>query len=329
MENLFGHMKNKTVVVTGGTGFVGGYLVEYLLRLGARVYVVSRCHSAVEEKWNGLVKALISDILVDDIILPNTCNYIFHCAGVLRGDTNQLNFNVLGTSRLLEAASHLENLKRFIHLSSVGVLGATRPGRYDEYSDCKPINDYEVSKFQAENIVDKFSKKFDIVTLRPTNVFGVYSDPELDLFIKLLRAIKSRRFRLIGRGLSPYNLVYVEDVAMALVRLAVTDRSLVVGKKYIINDPVRWAECYQILSASLGVRTELGLPKWLAYPASHAGDLLNRLGIDFPLTSIRYRALTYEIHFSAKSLINDTGFKARIGTKAGLLKLAHSYKDYL
>ena len=319
-------MKDCSVLVTGATGFIGTYLVPALIAEGAIVTVVTRNKSRVPVQWRAKVKILEIDISRTIVKLPQDTEYVFHCAGSVRIPEEFESANITATAEMIEACKRLKNLRRFIHLSSVGVMGSKIAGVVDETTSCHPQNLYEKSKFKAECLALNANGEIPVTVLRPSTVFGPYSDEKQDPFMILLRAIRSRRFMLIGNGRSYFNLIYIEDVVNALICLAKTNNTQVEGNCYILNDPITWRAFTDFVTTKLGVRRVRSLPKFIVWPIAVFGSAIGILGIRFPITVIRYKGLTNRTNFDSGKITKDLGWVPTVGVDKGIHNMLDAYR---
>ena len=161
---------SKKILVTGATGFVGKHLVQALISKGHIVYALSRQRPSAFLEENG-VKIITGDI-TDPISLPSDIKTIYHCAGVINKPKEMEKVNVLGTQNIVEIA--IKNNCKLIYLSSAGIVGETKEMILDEHTACHPQNDYEISKYKAEQIVLAGIKRgLKAHILRPVTIFGV------------------------------------------------------------------------------------------------------------------------------------------------------------
>jgi len=319
-------LKDCSVLVTGATGFIGTYLVPALIAEGAIVTVVTRNKSRVPVQWRAKVKILEIDISRTSVKLPHDTEYVFHCAGSVRIPEEYESANITATAELIDACKRLKNLRRFIHLSSVGVMGSEIVGVVDETASCYPRNLYEKSKFKAECLALHANGEIPVTVLRPSTVFGPYRDAQRDPFMILLRAIKSRRFMLIGNGKSYFNLIYVEDVVNALISLGKTDNIRVEGNCYILNDPITWRAFTYFVTNKLGVRRVRSVPKFILWPIAVFGSAIGILGIRFPITVIRYKGLTNRTIFDSGKIRKDLGWIPAVGVDKGIHNMLDAYR---
>ncbi len=199
------------VLVTGGTGIVGGAVVRLLVAARRPVRLLSRGSRSPAGPG---VQVIRGDLTQPEDVSEaiDGCCAVFHCAGEKHDSSKMFEINVLGT-RLLFALTAERGIEFFCHLSSVGVVGRTDVKLVDERAACNPTNLYEETKLGAEEVVSRGLDNGTVVVLRPTNVF------DARLMQSLTTTSLGRRLRLCLKGRENAHLVYVEDVAATAVRL--------------------------------------------------------------------------------------------------------------
>jgi nucleoside-diphosphate-sugar epimerase len=180
-------------------------------------------------------------------------------------DENYRFVNVGGTLLLLEAALQAD-VKRFVHCSSVGVIGDVERPPADESTECHPTNIYEQTKLDGERAALDFARRtgFPVVVMRPAWVYG----PRCPRTAKLTRAISKGRFFYFGNGHNMRHPVYISDAIRGLELCAETDN--INAEVFIIagDAPVQVAELVDAISRQLGVRSpRLHLPIYLGLVA--------------------------------------------------------------
>ncbi len=294
-------MKQRAVLVTGGSGFIGKYMINELLSEGVEVYVLTRNLSSDIPG----VRLLRGDI-TEPLIVPSEISTIFHCAGVITDERRMHAVNVIGTKRIVDAA--LSRGCRLVHLSSAGVIGPTRHRFVEEFSECRPVSLYERTKLEAENVVMAgVASGLQATMLRPTTVFGVGRAPEQDSFLHLLRSIKSGNYRNVAQGQGLYSIVHAREVARAMIALDQSERQR--GDAYFINNPITFVKFSEIVSHAIGC----DLPKTIPYPVVWAATALLSLGAKvtgrkMPLTWSRLAALTSMTIYSQEQLLASTDY---------------------
>lgn len=236
----------KPILVTGGTGFIGGRLAERLaFEAQAEVRLLVR-------DWRHAVWAsrLPARFLEGDVTKPQSlvkamdgCDVVFHCVGVGGDAETCQRINREGTLHVLEAA-RAAGVRRVVYLSSVAVHG---PNPSEDADESAPFvrtgNAYGDSKIDAEEIIASFTKKhaLDVVILRPTFVWGPRS---LYFTIAPLQQILAGTWRLVDQGLGTCHAVYVDNLVDAMLLAGVSGD--VGGAAFLITDdqPCSWAEFF-------------------------------------------------------------------------------------
>ena len=118
---------------------------------------------------------------------------------------------------MLEAA-RLNNIKKFIHVSTDEVYGDIEEGSFKEDYVLNPNNPYSASKAGAEMIAHSYYKtyKMPIITIRGNNVFGPYQYPEKIIPAFITRLLEDKKIPLHGDGSNIRTYIYVEDFSNAL-----------------------------------------------------------------------------------------------------------------
>ena len=209
VKNPLGGIEGKTVFVTGGTGFIGGHLVEQLvLHEGAhvRALVHNWSKAAYISRFN--VEFVQADIL-DESAMEKAiagCDYVFHLALVGGAATN-----VKATESILGAAKKC-GIKHVVQMSSVVVHGQTVPENLNADSPLVSYDDsYAKSKYQSERrfweLLDELGLHGSII--RPTYVWGPYS---MWYTIYPITQMRKGEFVWVDDGKGICNAVYVGNV---------------------------------------------------------------------------------------------------------------------
>ena len=315
-----------TAVVTGATGFIGKRLVPALLRCNHNVSVITRTPGNVLPEWRNEVEIIKGDISDSRFGIPQNCEILYHCAGSINDPRLFYAANVRGTQNVLNECRKLPDFKRFVHLSSVGVMGCRKSGRYDETTPCSPRNTYEQTKLKAEQMVLDAAQHFPTTVLRPSIVFGPGRKTDQDSFYRLVKAIASGRFILFGNEQAYFNIVYIDDVVQALLMLGTAVDKTIKGRCFIVNDPVNWPDFCKYVSETLNVKDVKCLPKLFGLPAAAIGTCLSRLGIKAPLTLQSYSALTTGVVFDAGRIGRDLLFRPQYGVRKGIEETLQHYQ---
>jgi len=312
-----------SVLVTGGTGFVGSHLVELLLRRGLSVTCLVR--DPAELRWlTGMkVRVVRGDCCDPASLVPAVQGHaiIFHVAGLTKALRAREYYvvNRTGTENLLAAcAQHNRDLRKFILVSSLAAAGPSPDGRpVTDRDPARPVSDYGRSKREAEQIALQYRERFSVVILRPAAVYG---PRDRDMYELFRWAAKGLTLEIAG-GERFVSLCYVEDLAEALLRAA--EREVASGSIYFVAEEkaYSWSEFRQVLLATGAVKAKnIKVPYQAAYLiglVSEAASLLRGKALISNRQKVREASQKYWV-CDTETAARDLGFKAKISLKKGL-----------
>jgi nucleoside-diphosphate-sugar epimerase len=207
-----------TVLVTGGTGFLGRRIVERLLSQGRSVAILGRTPAPeLEQRGVRFIRASLDDAAA----LRRACagvETVFHTAakvGVWGRYDDFFRANVLGTRALLEGCRE-HGVKRFIHTSTPSVV--YHGGNLVNANESAPLTNrcpspYPLTKALAEReVLAASSPDFQTIALRPHLIWGE-GDPHL--VPRILERARAGRLRRIGDGRNRVDMVHVENAVDA------------------------------------------------------------------------------------------------------------------
>jgi len=242
----------KTIFVTGATGFIGARICERLVQAGARdiralVHTLPRAARIAR-----LPITLCPGDLLERSSLERAMGesqIVIHCGlaparGIVRTTENML--------QLAEA----RGVERFVHISTAAVHGLTPPpGTESEEAGPRPSGDaYCDNKARAEKLVARFSRRgFPAVVLRPSIVYGPYSAWST----RLIADLRARRTVLIDGGRGACNTTYVDNLVDAIFLSLENDRAI--GEIFFITDGERvtWGDFIRAHAAMMDPSPEL------------------------------------------------------------------------
>lgn len=229
---------SERVLVTGATGFTGSHLVRALVDTGETVRVLARSADKARRMLLREVEIVEGD-LTDHTTVARAVrgrDVVYHLAAAYREAAlparRYHEVHVVATTDLLEAA-RAEGVRRFVHCSTVGVLGHIADPPADETWPHRPGDVYQATKGEGERAALAFCRRYDfpLAVARPTAIYG----PGDLRLLKLFRLIARRRFVMLGSGQVFYHMVYVDDLVRGLRLLA--ERPEAVGEVFILGGP--------------------------------------------------------------------------------------------
>jgi UDP-glucose 4-epimerase len=166
----------KSILLTGGLGYVGGRLSKYLSSMGHQVYALSRNKKAIQS--NAITVLTNEEVLKNEVLDAGNIDVVIHLAAtneIVCGQNPKLSneVNINGTVEWLEWARQ-KNVKHFIYFSTVHVYGSPLKGFYTEDSRCLPAHPYSITHKAAEDYVNWYNRDFNLKCsiVRLSNSFG-------------------------------------------------------------------------------------------------------------------------------------------------------------
>lgn len=248
-------LSGKRALVTGGTGFIGGRLIERLvLECNADVRVLVRNFARVPRIARFPVEMIHGDMTETGVVerAVEGCEVVFHCAYGSPGSREMERLvNVEGTRNVLAAALHAR-VERVVHLSSLMVYGATPDGDLDETAPRRYTGAvYSDTKLDTEKMAFEYVEKhgLPVAVLQPAAVYGPFGD---DWTAGTLQRLKTERVILVNGGDGLCNAVYIDDVISAMLLAAVKEEA--VGEAFLISDgqPVTWRDFFDRYARMVG-----------------------------------------------------------------------------
>lgn len=247
------------VLITGAGGFIGSHLVDSQVEQGNTVRAVDLHLDLLEHQSAHPGLEVIQGDITDKHVLKKIIDgveVVYHLASahldVSLPDEHYRRVNVEGTVSLLDAARNA-GVKRFVHCSSVGVIGDVEHPPANESTECHPTNIYERTKLEGERAALAYSHQtgFPVVVIRPAWVYG----PRCPRTAKLIRTISKGRFLFFGSGNNLRHPVYISDAVKGLELGARAEG--VNGEVFIIagETAVPVSELVEVISKAMGAPT--------------------------------------------------------------------------
>jgi len=283
-------------VVTGGTGFIGGHLLQGLVARGDDVTSVER--PGANRHWIAHLPLTVSTTGLDDkAALARACDgadVVFHIAGLTRAATleDYDRANAAGTDAVMRAAaSHGSRAPHVVMISSFSAMGSCPPDQLlTARTVPNPLSRYGESKLRAEAVVHAWADRVPATILRPTSVYGPRERGVLLYFRMVRRGLAVS----IGDWNREVQLLHIEDMVRALLRVG--DRPHAAGRTWCLAHPERftWRVFADTVGRAIGRPPRLvRVPVPVAGAIARAAELAARLrGRSASLNRDRVRELT-------------------------------------
>ncbi len=310
--------KGKSVLVTGGAGFIGSHIVDRLVELGAQVKVIDDFSEGTEENIEQImdkIELIKGDIRDLDVLrrITKGVKFVFHQAArrsVPKSVEDPLTYNgvnITGTLNLLLASSE-NKVQRFVYASSSSIYGEIDEKKpQKETLMPKLISPYAATKIAGEYYCRVFNETYGLktVSLRYFNVFGPRQSLESQYAVVIPKFIvcilNNEQPPIHGDGLQSRDFTYVSNVVDANLLSAIKKEAA--GE--ILN--VAIGETYNLLQLVENINKILGKNIKPTFTPPRPGD-------------VRY---TWADISKAKKLL---GFTPKVNFMEGLKKTVEWYK---
>ncbi|UCD13530.1 MAG: SDR family oxidoreductase [Thermoplasmatales archaeon] len=253
-------MIGKTIVITGGAGFIGSNLVGALFRENEVIVIddlstghLENIKYLIDEKSISFVKGSTTDLGLLQKTFKNV-NYVFHEAAIpsvprsIKDPVKSNYANVNGTLNVLVAARD-NDVEKVVYASSSSVYGDTPTLPKKEDMNPNPMSPYAVSKVTGEYYCTVFNEVYELATasLRYFNVYGPRQDPSSEYAAVIprfiYRVLNDKSPIVYGDGLQTRDFTYIKDVVNANILAAESNATgnfnIAGGKRISINDLAR------------------------------------------------------------------------------------------
>jgi nucleoside-diphosphate-sugar epimerase len=324
------------VLVTGGTGFIGAYIIKELISKGYSVRAIRRGLSVPNFIDSSIFKQVqwVEGDILDVVSLEEAMtgvDYVIHAAGKISfksSDTAQLyQVNIEGTANVVNAAI-TQNIKKLVHLSSVGSIGRKGDGsEVDEnkqWEDNKHNTPYAVSKYQGELEVWRgMAEGLHAVILNPSIVlgYGDWNNSSAAIFKQVYN-----QFRWYTNGVTGF--VDVEDTARVAVLLM---ESSLRDERYIINgDNWSFRQLFNTIADGFNKkRPSTEATPFLSGIAWRFEKLTSWFGTEPLLTRETAKVALSATRFSNKKIIKDLPGFQFTPLEASITNACKQYAQYL
>jgi nucleoside-diphosphate-sugar epimerase len=324
-------LKQRFVLVTGGTGFIGSRLVHRLVEIGARVRVLIRPGSDLKSLRSvaDRLELYLGDLGAAESLdaAVNGIDTVFHLGAATREGWEQAErASVLGTGSLLKKARRC-GVQCFVYVSSMAVYDYGKMRRGAIVDENAPLelhpylrNAYARSKCQAETLARSYlhARDMSLTIVRPGAVYGPGGPAHIP---PTIRPIGGNVALAIGGGRRQVPLLHVDDLIDALLRIAVAP--IAAGKIYnVVSDmPVTEADYISAYSQARGKQVFLiSLPSWPFFAMAQLFDFVQRSTGHNPQSDFcrALRRVTTPVLFSSAAIQKEIGWRVQTGMKDGI-----------
>lgn len=303
-------MKNKLLLITGASGFLGSWLADAAYEAGFKLIGIDLRSPFKPQIWESFITASTDHVdwnsLLDDKEIYAVCHLAGGASVALSvkdpfGDFSNL---VPGTARLALYLSTHHAQAKFFMFSSAAVYGNVQTANINESTNLEPISPYGVHKLIAEDLLKSYSRiyKINVTVLRIFSVYGPGLRKQLiwDVANKALQAGAQgkKTITLFGTGNETRDFIFVNDLCSAILSL-------------LKRQQIERYEIYNIASGKSATISQV------------ANSLIKHLNVDVKvefdgkIPNGDPMALTADI-----SKLNDTGFVAKFDLDGGLEQVA-------
>lgn len=238
-----------TILITGGFGYIGGRLAQYLENIygDVNIRLLARSGSHVPD-WVGEKKIVTGDLL-DISSLELACedvDTVIHLAALNEIDSAKdplaaLRVNGEGTLNLINAAT-MNNVKKIVYFSTFHVYGLNASGNITENTVPSPVHPYAITHHVSEDFVRMVDDKKDIkgIILRLSNGFGYPAHPQVNRWSLVvndlcLQAVLNKRMVLKSSGKQHRDFITLTDISRCVEHLLSIDDSKLDAADCIYN----------------------------------------------------------------------------------------------
>jgi NAD+-dependent farnesol dehydrogenase len=239
--NLKVNEQRMKIFITGATGYIGQKIMERLLDRGDEVHALCRNIPDLDVFSHKNLKVFQGDILDRDRVKKAMlgCTQVYHVAGYARvwakSAKTYFNINVAGTVNILQAALE-QHVEKVVFTSTGGTYGVSngKPINEDMIRVIDFFNEYESSKFMAEEKVQQFvNKGLPVVTVNPVRVYGPGLLVESNPLSIMIKSYLTGNWHVIpGNGEAIGSFSYIDDVVEGHLLAMEKGKP---GEKYILG----------------------------------------------------------------------------------------------
>lgn len=227
------NLENKTILITGGAGFIGSNFIHYMLRQYPTCKIINLDKLTYAGNLDNLkdvendprYEFIHGDIRDRELVqkIFKRAQGVVHFAAETHVDRSILDAgefvltDVFGSFVLLDTLKN-SDIEFFIHVSTDEVYGSRAKGYFKEDDPLNPSSPYAASKAGADRLAFAYRVTYGlpVVIVRPSNNFGPYQYPEKFIPLFVTNALEEKSLPLYGKGINVRDWLYVEDNCRAI-----------------------------------------------------------------------------------------------------------------
>ncbi len=314
-------MVEKSIIITGGSGFIGTNLIDYYESLG---YSILNIDIKPPRKLEHNVYWRQCDILdlsnLKKLVTDFNAPILIHMAAKadLKGKSiEDYITNTVGVHNIITVCNDTRsNVQKVVFASTMLVCKAGYIPKID--NDYCPLNFYGESKMMGEKLVKEANNlKFNWIIVRPSSIWGPWFGATYRTFFEMI--IHKRYFNFSGR-MSTKTFGYIGNVVYQIDQIINSTNSS--HKTFYLGDyeAVNIKQWANEISLEIGHKVKT-IPKFLVFILAKIGDFLSRLNINFPMNSFRYNNMTTDNTLpldNTREIAPKTPFSRKCGIKITL-----------
>tara|TARA_B100002019_G_scaffold289053_1_gene303893 strand:+ start:1116 stop:2090 length:975 start_codon:yes stop_codon:yes gene_type:complete len=280
----------KNILITGGCGFIGSHLAEYLLEKNFNVTVFDRYNS--NNNWGNLeyskykkdIKVILGDVRDYDSVNSGIkkIDTIFHLAALIGipysyiSPLAYLKTNVEGTYNVLEAGKQ-NNVDQIIVTSTSETYGSAKYIPIDENHTLNAQSPYAASKIAADHLALSYNKSFgtNIKIIRPFNTFGPRQSARAIIPSIISQFLGKEKKIEIGNIYPTRDYTYVSDLCDAYLKISKTNSTTGTVTNVGCNFEISIKEIYNLIQSNFKVKKKLKFEKLRKRKQKSEVDRLN------------------------------------------------------
>lgn len=320
------------VLVTGASGFLGGWVAQILSERGHTVRALVR-RTSKRAHLEKLANLELAEGSVEDRDAVGRAmegvDAVIHSAGLVKA-RNEAEFhatNVQGTQNLVDAAKAQPALKRFVHVSSLEATGPSQDGSPVPTAQAAPVTAYGRSKLESEKVVLAAAEAFKVTVLRPTAIYGPRDQEILEAFKSVSRGLMPT----VSGGNALNCFIYAADCAEACV--AAIEKEHPSGSVFHIVDnfgAVSQKRFLELVEGALGKKAliRMSLPKGLLKTVSYGVKAFGQVtGRAVMLTPEKADMLLQHFVATSEEAQAALGWQPRVGLDEGVKLTVQWYRE--